>query len=344
MWCRETCFTPELPVPRLGVFCLAMRARLLWGAARCLWARQAVGPARRPISYGSTPLEELFTRGGPLRTFLERQIVLLLVPSEETDENDLILEVTAGVGGQEAMLFTSEIFDMYQQYAAFKRWNFETLEYFPSEIGGLRHASASIGGSEAYKHMKFEGGVHRVQRVPKTEKQGRIHTSTMTVAILPQPTEINLVINPKDLRIDTKRASGAGGQHVNTTDSAVRIVHLPTGVVSECQQERSQLKNREMAMKKLRAKLYSMQLEEETSKRYNARKIQIGTRGRSEKIRTYNFPQNRVTDHRINKSLHDLETFMQGDYLLDELVQSLKDYANYESLVEIISKNVYCVL
>ncbi|XP_054993092.1 peptide chain release factor 1-like, mitochondrial isoform X1 [Sorex araneus] len=273
-------------------------------------------------------------------TQLKQQIVLLLVPSEETDENDLVLEVTAGVGGQEAMLFTAEMFDMYQQYAAFKRWHFETLEYFPSEIGGVRHASASIGGSEAYKLMKFEGGVHRVQRVPKTEKQGRIHTSTMTVAILPQPTEINLVINPKDLRIDTKRASGAGGQHVNTTDSAVRIVHLPTGIVSECQQERSQLKNRELAMKKLRAKLYNMQLEEETSKRYNARKIQIGTKGRSEKIRTYNFPQNRITDHRINKSFHDLETFMQGEHLLDELVQSLKEYADYESLVDIISKKV----
>ncbi|VTJ82304.1 peptide chain release factor 1-like, mitochondrial isoform X2 [Marmota monax] len=269
-----------------------MRGGLLWGAARVLWAGRAVGAARRPLSCSSPPLEELFARGGPLRTFLERQagseaqlrvkgpelvavtkllsekerelretehllhdenedlrklaeneiilcqkeitqlkhqIICLLVPSEETDESDLILEVTAGVGGQEAMLFTSEMFDMYQQYAAFKRWHFETLEYFPSEIGGLRHASASIGGSEAYKHMKFEGGVHRVQRVPKTEKQGRIHTSTMTVAILPQPTEINLVINPKDLRIDTKRASGAGGQHVNTTDSAVRIVHLPTG-------------------------------------------------------------------------------------------------------------------
>ncbi|KAF7487427.1 peptide chain release factor 1-like, mitochondrial isoform X1 [Marmota monax] len=378
-----------------------MRGGLLWGAARVLWAGRAVGAARRPLSCSSPPLEELFARGGPLRTFLERQagseaqlrvkgpelvavtkllsekerelretehllhdenedlrklaeneiilcqkeitqlkhqIICLLVPSEETDESDLILEVTAGVGGQEAMLFTSEMFDMYQQYAAFKRWHFETLEYFPSEIGGLRHASASIGGSEAYKHMKFEGGVHRVQRVPKTEKQGRIHTSTMTVAILPQPTEINLVINPKDLRIDTKRASGAGGQHVNTTDSAVRIVHLPTGVVSECQQERSQLKNREMAMKKLRAKLYNMHLEEETSKRYSARKIQVGTKGRSEKIRTYNFPQNRVTDHRINKSLHGLETFMQGDYLLDELIQSLKDYADYEYLLEIVSK------
>ncbi|CAO2628598.1 Peptide chain release factor 1-like, mitochondrial [Lemmus lemmus] len=187
--------------------------------------------------------------------------------------------------------------------------------------------------------MKFEGGVHRVQRVPRTEKQGRIHTSTMTVAILPQPSvQIKLVINPKDLRIDTKRASGAGGQHVNTTDSAVRIVHLPTGIISECQQERSQLKNRELAMKKLRARLYSMHLEEETAKRYNARKIQVGTKGRSEKIRTYNFPQNRVTDHRINKSLHDLESFMQGDCLLDGMIQSLKDYADYESLVEMISR------
>ncbi|XP_006874423.1 PREDICTED: peptide chain release factor 1-like, mitochondrial [Chrysochloris asiatica] len=375
-----------------------MLTGLLWAAARCLWSRGATGPARRSLSYGSPPLEELFARGGPLRTFLERQagqgqargpelaavarllsekeqelretegllqdenedlrklaenevtlcqkeitqlkhqIILLLVPSEETDENDLILEVTAGVGGQEAMLFTSEMFEMYRQYAAFKRWQFEPLEYVSSELGGLRHASVSIGGADAYKHMKFEGGVHRVQRIPKTEKQGRIHTSTMTVAILPQPTEINLVINPKDLRIDTKRASGAGGQHVNTTDSAVRIVHLPTGVVSECQQERSQLQNREKAMKRLRAKLYSMHLEEETSKRYNARKIQIGTKGRSEKIRTYNFPQNRVTDHRINKSLHDLETFMQGEDLLDELVQSLAEYSNYEALVEAISQ------
>ncbi|KAM6184519.1 peptide chain release factor 1-like, mitochondrial isoform 2-T2 [Rhynchocyon petersi] len=380
-----------------------MRARLLWGAARSLWARGSPRPSRRSLSCGSAQLDELFARGGPLRTFLERQaesgvqwqtrgselaavtrllsdkeqelreterllndenedlrklaenevtlcqkeitqlkhqIILLLIPSEEADENDLILEVTAGVGGQEAMLFTSEIFEMYQQYAAFKRWHFEPLEYVPSEIGGLRHASASIGGRQVYKYMKYEGGVHRVQRVPRTERQGRLHTSTMTVAILPQPTEINLVINPKDLRIDTKRASGAGGQHVNTTDSAVRIVHLPTGVVSECQQERSQLKNKEMAMKKLRARLYSMHLQEETSKRYSARKIQIGTKGRSEKIRTYNFPQNRVTDHRINKSLHDLETFMQGEHLLDELVQSLREHADYESLLEVISKKV----
>ncbi|XP_053315886.1 peptide chain release factor 1-like, mitochondrial [Spea bombifrons] len=267
---------------------------------------------------------------------LKNKIAWLLIQSEEVDDGDLIMEVTAGVGGQEAMLFTAEIFDMYQRYACHKTWSFDILEYYTSDIGGLRHATASIRGHDAYKHLKFEGGVHRVQRVPKTEKQGRIHTSTMTVAILPQPSEISLIINPKDLRIETKRASGAGGQHVNTTDSAVRIVHIPTGVVSECQQERSQLKNREKAMQVLRAKLYSMKLEEETSKRYNARKIQIGTRGRSEKIRTYNFPQDRVTDHRIGKSLHDIDGFLFGEELLDEMILSLSEFSDCESLLEII--------
>ncbi|XP_061480150.1 peptide chain release factor 1-like, mitochondrial [Rhineura floridana] len=270
---------------------------------------------------------------------LKHQIVLLLLPSEETDKSDLIMEVTAGVGGQEAMLFTAEMFDMYQQYATYKNWNFEVLEYTPSDIGGLRHASATIRGLDTYKQMKFEGGVHRVQRVPKTEKQGRIHTSTMTVAILPQPTEINLTINPKELRIETKRASGAGGQHVNTTDSAVRIVHIPTGVVSECQQQRSQIKNKEKAMQILRAKLYSIKLEEVSRKREMARKLQTGSRGRSEKIRTYNFPQDRVTDHRISRSVHDIERFMLGEVLLDEMIQFLREYADYETLMEVITES-----
>ncbi|NWX71369.1 RF1ML factor, partial [Alca torda] len=270
---------------------------------------------------------------------LKHEIVLLLIPSEETDKSDLVMEVTAGVGGQEAMLFTSEIFDMYQRYAAYKQWKFEILEYFPSEIGGLRHAVASIAGLEAYKYMKFEGGVHRVQRVPKTEKQGRIHTSTMTVAILPQPTEMKLQINPKDLRIETKRASGAGGQHVNTTDSAVRIVHIPTGIVSECQQERSQIRNKEKAMQMLSAKLYDAKLEEETKKRNSVRKIQVGTKGRSEKIRTYNFPQDRITDHRISRSVHHIESFMLGEEMLDEMIQTLREYADYESLMEILSES-----
>uniref|UniRef100_A0A8C5RGH2 Peptide chain release factor 1-like, mitochondrial n=1 Tax=Laticauda laticaudata TaxID=8630 RepID=A0A8C5RGH2_LATLA len=270
---------------------------------------------------------------------LRHQIVSLLIPSTETDKNDLVIEVTSGVGGLEAMLFTAEMFDMYQQYAAYKNWTFDTLTYTSSVIGGLRHASASIKGLEAYGQLKFEGGVHRVQRVPKTEKQGRIHTSTMTVAILPKPSEITLTINPKDLCIETKRASGAGGQHVNTTDSAIRIVHIPSGIVSECQQERSQIRNKEKAMELLHAKLYSIKLEEQTTKIHTARKIQIGTKGRSEKIRTYNFPQDRVTDHRIGKSVHHIERFMLGEELLDEMIESLRKYSEYEVLMEVISEN-----
>ncbi|OWK01879.1 MTRF1L, partial [Cervus elaphus hippelaphus] len=262
-----------------------MRSPLLWNIFRGFWARRDVVPARRHLSCGNLPLEELFARGGPLRTFLERQV------------------------GSEAQLQVRR----------------------PELVAAARLLSDKEQELQETQHL-----LHDENEDLRKLAENEITSCEKEIAQLKQ--QINLVINPKDLRIDIKRASGAGGQHVNTTDSAVRIVHLPTGIVSECQQERSQLKNKDMAMKKLRAKLYSLQLEEETSKRYNARKIQIGTKGRSEKIRTYNFPQNRVTDHRINKSLHDLETFMQGEYLLDELVQSLKDYANYESLVEIISK------
>ncbi|XP_015265059.1 PREDICTED: peptide chain release factor 1-like, mitochondrial [Gekko japonicus] len=245
---------------------------------------------------------------------LKRQVVLLLIPSEEIDESDLILEVSAGVGGQEAMLFTAEMFDMYEHYAAYKNWSFEILEYMSSDIGGLRHASASIGGLEAYRRMKFEGGVHRVQRVPKTEKQGRIHTSTMTVAVLPQPTEINLTVNPKDLRIETKRASGAGGQHVNTTDSAVRIVHIPTVLTRY---------------------ILIGYINSPDSVKFS----ETGTKGRSEKIRTYNFPQDRVTDHRITRSVYHIERFLLGEELLDELIQALREYADYETLMEVISES-----
>lgn len=268
-----------------------------------------------------------------------QKILDLLIPEEDPDLNDLVLEVTAGVGGQEAMLFTAEVFDMYQGFAQHHGWSFDILEYMSSDIGGVRHASASVSGDRCYKKMKFETGVHRVQRVPKTEKQGRMHTSTMTVAVLPQPTEISFSINPKDLRIETKRASGAGGQHVNTTDSAVRIVHLPTGVVAECQQERSQIKNKEKAMKVLRAKLYSMKLEEETSKRYQQRKVQVGTKGRSEKIRTYNFSQDRVTDHRIGMTVHDMKSFLLGEDLLEDMNSSLQDFSNQEALLELLGEN-----
>ncbi|KAK5606401.1 Peptide chain release factor 1-like, mitochondrial [Crenichthys baileyi] len=269
---------------------------------------------------------------------LRQKVLELLIPEEEADMSDLVLEVTAGVGGQEAMLFTAEMFDMYEGFAQYHGWSFDVLEHMSSDLGGLRHASASISGLQSYKKMKFEAGVHRVQRVPKTEKQGRMHTSTMTVAVLPQPTEISFTINPKDLKIETKRASGAGGQHVNTTDSAVRIVHLPTGVVAECQQERSQLKNREKAMKALRAKLYSMKLEEETNKRYNQRKVQIGTRGRSEKIRTYNYAQDRITDHRISMTVHDVKSFLLGEDLLNEMNSSLQDFSNQETLMELLEE------
>ncbi|XP_065152246.1 peptide chain release factor 1-like, mitochondrial isoform X1 [Paramisgurnus dabryanus] len=272
---------------------------------------------------------------------LKSKILSLLIPEEESDMSDLVLEITAGVGGQEAMLFTAEIFDMYQNFASFNDWGFEVLEVMSSELGGVRHATASISGPLSYKKLKFEAGVHRVQRVPKTEKQGRMHTSTMTVAVLPQPTEISFTINPKDLRIETKRASGAGGQHVNTTDSAVRLLHLPTGIVAECQQERSQIKNKEKAMTLLRAKLYSARLEEETSKRYNARKLQIGTRGRSEKIRTYNFSQDRITDHRIGKTIHDVHGFLQGEELLEEMIVSLQQFSEQESLMDILKDNEY---
>ncbi|XP_028323692.1 peptide chain release factor 1-like, mitochondrial [Gouania willdenowi] len=270
---------------------------------------------------------------------LRQKILHLLIPAEDDDLSDLVLEVTAGVGGQEAMLFTDEVFDMYQGFAQHHGWSFDVLEHMSSDIGGLRHASASISGPQSYRKMKFEAGVHRVQRVPKTEKQGRMHTSTMTVAVLPQPTEISFTINPKDLRIETKRASGAGGQHVNTTDSAVRIVHLPTGTVAECQQERSQLKNREKAMKALRAKLYTMKLEEETSKRYNQRKVQIGTKGRSEKIRTYNFAQDRITDHRIAMTIHDVRGFLLGEDLLDEMNSALQEISNQEALIDVLEEN-----
>ncbi|KAL6102268.1 mtrf1l [Pungitius sinensis] len=269
---------------------------------------------------------------------LRQKILDQLLPEEEADLSDLVLEVTAGVGGQEAMLFTDEVFDMYQGYARHQGWSFDILEHMTSEIGGLRHASASVSGPQSYKRMKFEAGVHRVQRVPRTEKQGRMHTSTMTVAVLPQPTEISFTINLKDLRIETKRASGAGGQHVNTTDSAVRILHLPTGVVAECQQERSQIKNKEKAMKALRAKLYSRKLEEETSRRSNQRKVQIGTKGRSEKIRTYNFSKDRVTDHRLGTTVHDVRSFLLGEDLLDQMNSWLQEFSNQEALEELLGE------
>ncbi|XP_033118000.1 peptide chain release factor 1-like, mitochondrial [Anneissia japonica] len=269
---------------------------------------------------------------------LEDELLSILKPTTEIDDNDVVVELTAGVGGQEAMLFTTDIFDMYQNYAKYKRWKFTELVYNTSDLGGVRHATMSMQGPDVYKLMKYEGGVHRVQRIPKTEKAGRVHTSTMTVAVLPQPKEIDLQLDPKDLRIETKKASGAGGQHVNTTDSAVRILHIPTGISAESQQERSQHKNRHIAMTMLHARIYKKQLEEQNSQERMLRSQQVGTSGRSEKIRTYNFNQDRVTDHRISMNTFDVEGFLGGGELLDDLISKLCYQDDMDTLRNTIEK------
>ncbi|XP_050520569.1 peptide chain release factor 1-like, mitochondrial isoform X3 [Daktulosphaira vitifoliae] len=243
---------------------------------------------------------------------LELELLGALVPKDESlNCSDVILEITAGVGGQEAMIFTQDLLEMYSSFTHYKGWQSEMADYCPTDLGGIRHVCLMISGNECYRLLRHEGGVHRVQRVPKTEKSGRIHTSTVTVAILPQPTEFDVIINDKDLIIETKRASGAGGQHVNKTDSAVRMHHKPSGIIVECQTDRSQIKNRKIALQKLRAKLYQMQLEEQISSTKLARKLQVGSSARSEKIRTYNFNQDRITDHRLSKSIHNLVGFLE---------------------------------
>ncbi|XP_041365303.1 peptide chain release factor 1-like, mitochondrial [Gigantopelta aegis] len=267
---------------------------------------------------------------------LQLQLIDLMVGYEQVDKNDIILEINAGVGGQEAMLFAGEMFDLYQVYSHWKGWSFEIINSDISEQGGLRKASASVCGVGVYRLLKFESGVHRVQRVPKTEKAGRIHTSTMTVSVLPQPTEIEVVIQSRDLRVETFKASGKGGQHVNTTDSAVRITHLPTGMVAECQQERSQIKNKALALQILRSRIYEKELASQQMKYKADRKIQVGTAGRSEKIRTYNFNQDRITDHRINYSLFNLDHFMTSGEDLNSLIGALLKESQYNFLDDIL--------
>ena len=252
---------------------------------------------------------------------LERELQLMLLPRDAADERSAILEVRPAAGGDEAALFAAELFRAYQRYAEGRCWRFEVLEYDESELGGVRGAVAEIGGQGVFARLKFESGVHRVQRVPATETQGRIHTSTVTVAVLPQAEEVDVLINEGDLRVDTYRASGAGGQHVNKTDSAVRITHLPSGVVVAMQEEKSQHKNRAKAMKVLRARLFEAERSRLAGARAADRKSQVGTGDRSERIRTYNFPQGRVTDHRIGLTLHKVERVMLGE--LDELVDAL---------------------
>jgi peptide chain release factor 1 len=253
---------------------------------------------------------------------LETALMVLLAPKDEADRKNAILEVRAGTGGNEAALFAGDLFRMYQNYAAARGWKLEILSASESEAGGYKEIIASISGQNVFARLKYESGVHRVQRVPATEAQGRIHTSAATVAVLPEAEEVDIHIDDKDLRVDTYRSQGAGGQHVNTTDSAIRITHAPTGTVVQCQDEKSQHKNRAKAMTMLRARLYERQRQQQDSERAADRKGQIGSGDRSERIRTYNFPQGRVSDHRINLTLYKLERVISGEDL-DELIDPL---------------------
>ncbi len=253
---------------------------------------------------------------------LERRVTLALLPKDADDERNAILEVRAGTGGEEASLFAAEIFRMYQRYAALRGWGFEILDLSETGLGGFKEASASISGGDVFARLKFESGVHRVQRVPETEAGGRIHTSAATVAVLPEAEELDVRIDERDLRIDVFRASGPGGQSVNTTDSAVRITHLPTGLVVIQQDEKSQHKNKARALKVLRSRLYELERQARDSARAADRKSQVGSGDRSERIRTYNFPQGRVTDHRINLTLYKIDKVMGGE-ALDEIIDAL---------------------
>lgn len=266
-------------------------------------------------------------------TRLEEELKVLLLPRDPNDEKNVIVEIRGGAGGDEAALFAGELFRMYTRYAESRGWKTEVLDSSPTDIGGFKEVVFVIEGDGAFSRLKYESGVHRVQRVPATEASGRIHTSTVTVAVLPEAEEVDIELNPGDLRIDTYCASGAGGQHVNKTESAVRITHLPTGVVVQCQDEKSQLKNREQATRVLRAKVLELAQASQKAEVAESRKSQVGTGDRSERIRTYNFPQGRVSDHRIGLTIHRLEYFMNGD--LDEMIVALSNAAESDRLKQV---------
>ena len=265
---------------------------------------------------------------------LEKHIKILLLPKNEEDEKNAILEVRAGTGGDEAALFAAVLFEMYQRYSQKQGWKFEILDADENGLGGYKEASAKITGKDVFSKLKFESGAHRVQRVPVTESQGRVHTSAATVAVLPEIEEVDMYINQADLKIDVYRASGAGGQHVNRTESAVRITHIPTGIVVQCQDDRSQYKNKEKAMNHLRAKLYDAQKSAIDAEYSERRKLQVGSGDRSERIRTYNYPQGRVTDHRINLTLYKLDEVVSGD-ALDEIIDALVTEDQAQRLAEL---------
>ena len=252
---------------------------------------------------------------------IEDELKALLIPKDPNDDKNIICEIRAGAGGEEAALFAGTLFRMYTMYAERKHWKIEILNENQTELGGYKEISFMVTGKGAYSRFKFESGVHRVQRVPDTESSGRIHTSTATVAVLPVVEDVEIDINPADIKMEVFRSSGAGGQHINKTSSAVRLIHEPSGIVVECQTERSQLQNREYAMKMLRSRLYNIEKEKQDSEIANVRKSQVGSGDRSEKIRTYNYPQGRITDHRIGMSIFQMENFLNGD--LDEMIDNL---------------------
>ena len=265
---------------------------------------------------------------------IESELKILLLPKDPNDDKNVIVEIRAGAGGDEAGLFAGDLLRMYTRYGERNRWKIEMMSFNETGVGGIKEVIFMIKGKGAYSRLKFESGVHRVQRIPTTESGGRIHTSTATVAVLPEVDDVEIDINPNDVRVDVFRSSGNGGQSVNTTDSAVRVTHLPTGMVVSCQDEKSQLKNKEKAFKILKARLYDKMLEEQNAEIAEARKSQVGTGDRSERIRTYNFPQGRVTDHRINVTLYKLDYFLDGD--IDEILDALITTDQAEKLKQVV--------
>ena len=282
-----------------------------------LWAGKNILGRETGDSYRKLEYEENKEK----MAFLEERLKILLLPKDENDDRSVIVEIRGGAGGEEAALFAHSLFRMYTMYAETRGWKYEVLNANETELGGMKEVSFSIEGEGAYSRLKFESGVHRVQRVPETETQGRVHTSTVTVAVMPEAEEVEIDINPADLKIDTFRSSGAGGQHINKTSSAIRVTHLPTGMVVECQDERSQYKNKDKALKVLRSRLLAQKQAEHDSKIAAERRSQVGTGDRSERIRTYNYPQGRLTDHRIGLTLYKLDTILNG--VLDEVVDAL---------------------